>query len=47
MRRKERTDQYAEKKRCIFRLAVKEESEDKCPTERGREFQITGPVYLC
>ena len=47
MRRKKMTDQYAEEKRWVFRIAVKEESEDKCLTERGREFQITDPMYLC
>ena len=39
------TDQYAEEKRWVFSFDVKEESEDECLTERGREFQITGPIY--
>ena len=40
------TDQYAEEKRWVFSFALKEESEDECLTERGREFQSTGPMYL-
>ena len=41
------TDQYAEEKRWVFSFALKEESEDECltVTERGREFQSTGPMY--
>ena len=39
------TDQYAEEKRWVFSFDLKEESEDECLTERGREFQSTGPVY--
>ena len=45
MRSKKTTDKYAEKKRWVFSFDLKEESEDECLTERGREFQITGPVY--
>ena len=45
MRSKKTTDQYAEKKRWVFSFDLKEESEDECLTERGREFQITGPMY--
>ena len=36
------TDQYAEEKRWVFSLGLKEGSEDACLTERKREFQITG-----
>ena len=39
------TDQYAEEKRLAFSFDLKEESEDERLTERGREFQITGPMY--
>ena len=39
------TDQYAEKKRWVFSFDFKKESEDECLTERGREFQSTGPMY--
>ena len=28
-----------------FKLRLEEENEDECLTERGREFQITGPMY--
>ena len=42
MRRKKITDQYAEEKRWVFSLDLKEASEDECLTEKGREFQITG-----
>ena len=28
----------------VFSLDLKEESEEECPTERGREFKITGPM---
>ena len=35
--------QYAEEKKWVFDL--KEESEDKCLTERGNDFQIRGPMY--
>ena len=43
MRRKKTTDQYAEEKRWVFRFDLKEEIEDECLTERGREFQIKSP----
>ena len=46
MRRKKTTDQYAEEKRWVFSFDLKEEIEDECLTERGREFQITRPMYL-
>ena len=36
---------YAEEKRRVFNFDLKRESEDECLTERGREFQITGPMY--
>ena len=40
------TDQYAEEKIWVFSFDLKEESEDKYLTrKRGREFQITGPMY--
>ena len=45
MRSKKTTDQYTEEKRCVFSFDLKEESKDKCLTERGREFQTTGPMY--
>ena len=35
------TDQFAEAKRWVFSFDLKEESENKCLAERGREFQIT------
>ena len=35
------TDQYAEEKRWALSFDLKEESEDECLTERGREFQST------
>ena len=38
------TDQYAEEKRLAFSFDLKEESEDERLTERGREFQTTGPL---
>ena len=28
-----------------FQFTLKEESEDECLTEIGREFQMTGPAY--
>ena len=31
----------------VFSFDLKEESEDKCLTERGREFQSTGPRCSC
>ena len=37
--------QYAEEKRWVFSFDLKEESEDECLIEKGREFQIIGPVY--
>ena len=40
------TDQYAEEKRLMgFQFDLKEETEDECLTERGSEFQNTGPIY--
>ena len=42
---KKTTDQYADEKRSVFSFDLKEESEDECLTERGIEFQITGPMY--
>ena len=42
---KKMTDQHAEEKRWVFSFDLKEESEDKCLTEKGREFQSTGPMY--
>ena len=41
---KKENDQYAEGKRWVFSFDLREESEDECLTERGREFQITGPM---
>ena len=41
---KKMTDQYAEEKRWVCSFELKEESEDECLTEIGREFQITGPM---
>ena len=44
--RRGKKDQYAEeRKRWVFNFDLKEESEDECLTERGKEFQITGPIY--
>ena len=45
MIRKKTIDQHADEKRWGFGFDLKEESEDECLTERGREFQITGPMY--
>ena len=45
MRRKKTTAQYAEEQRWVFSSDLKEESEDESLTERGREFQITDPMY--
>ena len=42
MRRKKTTDQDTEEKWWVFSFDLKEESEDECLTESGREFQITG-----
>ena len=39
------TDQYATEKIWVFNFDLKEESEDECLTERGREFQSTGPMH--
>ena len=45
MRRKKTTNQYAEEKRWVFSFDLNEETEEECLTERGTEFQITGPMY--
>ena len=45
MRRKKMTTQYVEEKRWVFWCDLKQESDEKCLTKRGREFQIRGPVY--
>ena len=45
MRRKKVKNRYAEGKRWVFSSDVKEDSEKECLTERGREFQITGPMF--
>ena len=45
MRSKKTTDQCAKENRSLFSFDLKEESEDECLTERGREFQITFPMY--
>ena len=37
---KKTTDQYAEEKRGVFSSDLKEESEDECLADRGREFQM-------
>ena len=39
-------NQYAEQKRWIFSFDLKEESDVMCLIEKGREFQMTGPIYL-
>ena len=39
------TNQHAEEKRWDYSFDLKEESEEECLTETGREFQITGPMY--
>ena len=44
MKRKKTKDQYAEEKRWDFNFDLKEESEDECLTERGREYQTAGPM---
>ena len=38
-------DSNAEEERWVFSFDSKEESEDKCLTERGRGFQVTGLMY--
>ena len=43
MRRKKTID--AEEKMWVFSFDLKEVREDECLTERGREFQSTGPMY--
>ena len=45
MKRQKTTNQYAEEKRWVSSFDVNEESEEECLTERGIEFQITGPIY--
>ena len=45
MRRKKTTNQDAKEKRRVSIFDLKEESEEECLTERGREFQITGLMY--
>ena len=44
-RRKKVINQYAEEKRWVFSFDLKEESDMACLTEKGREFQMTGPKY--
>ena len=34
-----------QKRRDGFSVLTLKKSEDECWTERGREFQITGPMY--
>ena len=41
----EKNVQHAEEKRWVFTFDLKEESEEECLTEIGREFQMTGPTY--
>ena len=36
---------HSEEVFCCFCFDLKEESEDECLPERGREFHITGPMY--
>ena len=45
MIRKKTIDQHADEKRWGFGFDLKEESEDECLTQTGREFQITRPMY--
>ena len=45
MRRKNKTNQYAEEKRWFFSSEIKEESEEECLTEIGGEFQFMGLMY--
>ena len=44
MRRKKITAQYAEEKWWVLSFDLKDESENECPTEREREFHMTGPM---
>ena len=44
-RRKKVINQWAEEKRWVFLFDLKEESDVACLTEKGREFQMTGPMY--
>ena len=37
--------QISMRKRWVFSFCIKEESEEDCLTERGREFQMPGPMY--
>ena len=39
------TNQYREENRWVFGSDLKEQSEEEYPTESGRKFQITGPMY--
>ena len=45
MRGRKTTNQYAERKKWVFRFYLKEKTEEECLTESGREFQIIGPMY--
>ena len=45
MSRKKTTHQYAEEKRRVFSSDSKEENEDECLTESGREFQLTDQMH--
>ena len=44
MRRKKTTNLYAEEERWVFSFDLKQQSEDECLTERGREFHIPDPM---
>ena len=45
MRRRKTANQKAEEKRWVFSFNLKDESDEAYLTEKGREFQITGPMY--
>ena len=38
-------NQYAKRRGVFFSFDLKEESEKECLAERGKEFQIIGPIY--
>ena len=44
-RRKKVINLWAEEKRWVFSFNLKEECYVACLTEKGREFQMTGPIY--
>ena len=41
----DKSDQSTDEVGWVFSLDLKEKSEVECLTEKGREFQITGPMH--